>query len=159
MYKRQILLLLMMSLLIEPAASACCRRSVSCCPNAANHGKFTNVSYAAYAQSRQKAIGESQAVNQYMKLGYQFENKKQYTNAEQSYRYALKEIALRDGPGSYASVPALEHLAVVTNAQKNLEDAIAFQDTALKLRKAQKNPNQTAIVQAQLNLSGLLLKA
>jgi tetratricopeptide (TPR) repeat protein len=155
---RQISLLLIVFLLIGQTVSARCHPSISCCPNAIGQGKFTTVSYAAYAQSRRKAATETQAINQYMTSGYQFEAKKNYAAAEQSYRHALKEIALRDGPGSDASIPSLEHLAIVTKAQNNLDDAIEFQDRAVQLRKAQTSPNYEAILQAQLNLSGLLLQ-
>lgn len=65
---------------------------------------------------------------------------------------------MHDGPGSFKSVPALEHLAVVSELQNKLDQAISFQDTALRLTQAQPNINGQKILNAQLTLADLLVE-
>ncbi len=155
MYKQKIVWLLLFLLVAQPASSGCCRRS--CCgQRPINHGKMISRSPSNVLAWHEAAVTQTKAIDRYMKLGYQLESKKKWADAEQSYRYVLKVVSLRDGPGSFKSVPALEHLVTVSKAQNKLDDAINFQDTAVTLRKAQPHTNQQALLNEQLSLADLL---
>jgi uncharacterized protein HemY len=158
MYKREMLWLLLLFLLIEQPGWAGCCRVVRCCGQPLNHGKLTQRSYKFLLESQKATVLQTQAIEQYTKLGCQLETKKRWADAERSFRYVLQVVSRRDGPGSFKSVPALEHLATVSKAQNKLDQAISFQETALLLTKAQRTPNQQAVLNSQLSLGDLFLQ-
>lgn len=65
----------------------------------------------------------------YVSAAAKHEAAKQWHEAEECYRSALKTIALREGPGSIKSLPIVQHLVKVTKEQGNYSDAISFQKT------------------------------
>jgi tetratricopeptide (TPR) repeat protein len=89
-------------------------------------------------------------------MGYQFEAKKQWENAEKSLEYVLKVSALRDGVGSQKMVPILQHLAIVTSQQEHLAEAIGFQERVLAFAKNQSDP--IPIINASVALANLYLR-
>ena len=101
---------------------------------------------------------QSRAIEQYIKLGCQFQAKKEWQNAEKSFRYVLKVSALRDGPGSPKMVPTLQHLVGVSQAQGNLYDAIGFQERIVNFAKYQKVPDPASVVNSEIALSNLYLQ-
>ena len=123
-----------------------------------HHGKVVQRSYKAMLEAQRAAMVQSQVIEQYMKVGCQLESQKRWADAERSFRYALQMISRRDGPGSFKSVPTLEHLVSVSKAEKKLDQAISFQETALLLTKAQPTPNQQSVLNAQLNLGNLFVQ-
>jgi hypothetical protein len=124
----------------------------------ASHGRVVTRSYESALQAQQAALVQTKAMEQYMKLGCQFESKKQWDNAEKSYEYVLKVVALRDGPGSPNGVPALQHLVTVNRELNNLPQAIDFQERVLAFAKRASVQDYQATVTAQLNLSDLLIR-
>ncbi len=117
------------------------------------HGRVLQRTYQSAVDVEQATAVRTQAIQQYMKLGCEFETKKQWGNAEKAFKYVLQVTALRDGPGSPKSVPALQHLATVSKAQNNWGDAISFQKTILIFVKGSQVPNQSAVVNAQSDLA------
>jgi tetratricopeptide (TPR) repeat protein len=124
----------------------------------ASHGRVVTRSYESMLQAQQVAMAQTRAIEQYMKLGCQFEAKKQWDNAEKSYQYVLKVVALRDGPGSPKAVPALQHLVTVNRELNNLPEAINFQERVLAFAKRASVQDYQATLSAQLNLSDLLIR-
>ena len=123
----------------------------------ASHGRVVTRSYESVLQAQQAALAQTKAIEQYMKLGCQFEAKKQWDNAEKSYQYVLKVVALRDGPGSPKAVPALQHLVTVNRELNNLPQAINFQERVLAFAKRTSVQDYQATLTAQLNLSDLFI--
>jgi tetratricopeptide (TPR) repeat protein len=99
---------------------------------------------------------QNRAIQQYSNMGYQFEAKKQWENAEKSFKYVLKVSALRDGVGSPKMVPILQHLAIVTSEQEHLPEAIGFQERVLGFAKNEIDP--LPIINAGIALSNLYLR-
>ena len=66
----------------------------------ASHGRVLTRSYQAMLQAQQVALIQTKAIHQYMALGAQYEAKREWENAEKSFKYVLQVTALRDGPGS-----------------------------------------------------------
>lgn len=122
------------------------------------HGQVVRRSYEAMLQAQQTAAAQTKAINQYMTLGCQHESKKQWAEAEKSFNYVLKVVALRDGPGSIKSVPALQHLVTVTKQQGKLTEAIDFQKTVVAFTKSVKVPDQQSVLNSQINLSSLFIQ-
>ncbi len=120
-------------------------------------GKTVRRTYESMLQAQQAMLAQTKAIEQYVAAGAQLEAKKQWTNAEQYFQYALQMIAKRDGPGSPKSVPVLEHLAKINKDQKKLDQAIGYQKTVVAFanRAAQQNP--AAAVQAQNFLSSMYI--
>lgn len=106
--------------------------------------------------SQQALLLQNNAVQQYMNAGCTLETKKHWAEAEDYFKYVLKVIARRDGPGSIKSLPALEHLVIVTKNQSKLNDAISYQKTVLAFKKAAEIPNLGSVVKAQNDLASLL---
>jgi len=121
------------------------------------HGKLEQRSYSAVLEGKQRTKIQTQAIEQYTKLGCQLESKKRWEEAERSFRYVLQIVSRRDGPGSFKSMPALEHLVTVSKAQNKIDRAISFQKTVLLLTKVRPTPNQQAILNAQLTLADLYI--
>jgi len=124
----------------------------------AGHGKVVNRSYKSLVGVSQAAVVQGRAIEAYMKLGCQFESKKQWANADKSYKYVLQVIARRDGPGSPNGVPALKRLVTVSEALNDVNGAIGYQETVLAFAQRAKIPNVAATLQAQLDLSRLLIQ-
>ncbi|MDR3613351.1 MAG: hypothetical protein P4L53_07285 [Candidatus Obscuribacterales bacterium] len=122
----------------------------------ANHGRVVSKSYDSVIQSQQAIMAQTRAIEQYMRLGAEYETKKQWQNAEKSFRYVLQVSALRDGPGSEKTVPALKHLVTVCKAQHNLDDAVGFQKRVVGLVEAGKSP--AAMFNARIDLSNLFIE-
>jgi len=122
----------------------------------ANHGKVVTRSYDSIVQSQQAILAQTRAIEQYMRLGADYETKKQWQNAEKSFRYVLQVSALRDGPGSEKTVPALKHLVTICKAQNNLEDAVGFQKRVVGLAEAGQSP--AATFNARIDLSNLFIE-
>jgi tetratricopeptide (TPR) repeat protein len=123
-----------------------------------NHGQAVKRSYQAAIKATNAATAQSAAISQYMKLGCDLEHQKKWPDAEESFKYVLRVIARRDGPGSPMSVPVLEHLVSVTQAQNKVNDAIGFQKTVLEFKKASHADDAVPVVNAQYNLSNLYEK-
>ncbi|HEY9682925.1 MAG TPA: tetratricopeptide repeat protein [Oculatellaceae cyanobacterium] len=96
---------------------------------------------------------QNRAIQTYSNLGYQFEAKKQWENAEKAFKYVLKVSVLRDGVGSPKMIPILQHLAVVASEQKHYPEAIGFQDRVVSFAK--NSGDATAQVMAQVSLAKL----
>jgi len=124
----------------------------------AGHGRVVTRSYQSALEAQQAVMAQTKAIEQYMKLGCQFESKKQWDNAEKSYQYVLKVVALRDGPGSSKAVPALQHLVTVNEQLNNLKEAIGFQERVVAFAKRASVPDCEATLTAQLRLSDLLVQ-
>jgi tetratricopeptide (TPR) repeat protein len=124
----------------------------------ASHGRVVRRTYESMLEVEKATLAQTRAIEQNMKVGYQYEAKKQWENAEKTYKYVLQITAQRDGPGSVASVPALQHLVVVSKAQNNLDDAIGYQSTLLDFAKAAKLPEPATIISAEISLSNLYLQ-
>lgn len=122
------------------------------------NGALVRRTYESAAQAQQAMMAQNQAVEQYFKMGNQFEMKKQWENAEKAFTYVLQVIARRDGAGSAKSVPALKHLAAISQQQNRLDQAISYQKTVLAFTKAAKVPDKIAIVEESVNLSKILIK-
>lgn len=122
------------------------------------NGALVRRTYESAAQAQQAMMAQNQAVEQYFKMGNQFEMKKQWENAEKAFTYVLQVIARRDGAGSPKSVPALKHLAAISQQQNRLDQAISYQKTVLAFTKAAKVPDKIAIVEESVNLSKILIK-
>jgi len=123
----------------------------------AGHGRVVTRSYESLVAAQQAALAQTRAIQTYMNMGCQFEAKKQWDNAEKSYNYVLRVIALRDGPGSPKSVPALQRLVSVSEAQNQIDRAIDFQETVLAFAQRAEVPNVRATLDAQLNLCSLFV--
>ncbi len=148
--------LLLVPLLIQPPVWSCGGRG--CGKVNVSHGKLLQRSDADLARCSAKSIAETAAIEKWSKFGSKLESDKRWSDAEQSYHYVLGLVSLRDGPGSFASVPALERLVKVSKAQNKLDQAISYQQTALLLRKAQPNADKEKVLNAQLSLGELLVK-
>lgn len=123
-----------------------------------NHGAVVRRSFEAVGHAQEAAILQTKAIGQYMQVGCKFEAAKQWDYAEKSFKYVLKVVALRDGPGSRASVPALQHLVTVTQAENKLDEAIDFQKTVLAFTKSAKVADYGAMAQQEENLSNLYIQ-
>jgi len=122
------------------------------------HGQVVHNSYKALLEAQLATLAQTKAIEKYMTLGCQFEIKKQWENAEKSFRYVLQVVALRDGPGSAKSVPALQHLVTISKAENKLDDAISYQKTVLAFAKTATIPNHMAVLNASINLSNLFMQ-
>lgn len=114
--------------------------------------------YANPAQAQQYFIMQNRAIEQYSKLGNQYELKKQWENAERTFAYVLQIINMRDGLDSQKSIAPLKHLVTASDAQHKMKQAIYYQTNVLKVTKAAKVPARAAVVQESLSLSNLLIK-
>jgi hypothetical protein len=123
----------------------------------ANHGRMVVRSYEAMVSAQQAALAQTRAIEQYMSLGAKYETHKQWDNAEKAYKYVLQVTALRDGPGSSKSVPALKHLVTINEAQSKWTDAIEFQKTVVAFAKKAKALEPGTVLSEQLRLSTLLI--
>jgi tetratricopeptide (TPR) repeat protein len=125
-------------------------------------GMLVNKTYQAGVNAEMSAAQilqlQTRAIEQYMKLGCDFQAKKQWQNAEKSFRYVLQVSTIRDGYGSPKSSPALQHLAQVSAAQGNLLDAIGFQERVVNLAKNQKLPEPASVISAQIGLCNYYLQ-
>jgi hypothetical protein len=122
-----------------------------------SHGQVIRRSYEAMVQAEQATLAQTKAIEQYMKIGSQLESKKRWSDAEKSFTYVLKVVALRDGPGSIKSVPALQHLVSVSKQQGKLGEAIDFQKTVVAFTKSAKVPDQQAVLRSQIDLTNLFI--
>lgn len=86
---------------------------------------------AASAGAARPALPSEADVANYQSSGSRFEANRKWPEAEQSFRSALKAVALREGPGSFKSVPVLQHLVTATREQGKFGDAISFQKTVV----------------------------
>ncbi len=125
----------------------------------AQNGKLVHSSYAAAVKTQQVVAAQTKVAQQWTKIGCDLESKKKWAEAEKSFEYVLKVIAKRDGMGSPKSVPTLEHLVTVNEAQNKLGQAISFQKTVLAFKSAQPDMDAYSILKAQCNLSNLYVKA
>ncbi|MFA7340549.1 MAG: hypothetical protein WC028_27445 [Candidatus Obscuribacterales bacterium] len=114
--------------------------------------------YVNPAQAQQYFAMQNRAVEQYSKLGNQYELKKQWENAERTFAYVLQIINMRDGVDSQKSIVPLKHLVTASDAQHKVKQAIYYQTNVLKVTKAAKTPARTAVVQESVSLSNLLIK-
>ncbi len=125
-------------------------------------GALVRNTYQSAADAQMSAAEALQvrtkAIEQYMKLGCQYQAKKQWQNAEKSFRYVLQVSALRDGPGSPKMVPTLQHLVGVSHAQGNIYDAVGFQERIVGFAKNQKIPDPVSVISAEITLSNLYLE-
>lgn|GEM_PF-982774 len=134
--------------------------------NASMAGMGAGAAAAAHAQLSHARAGvalpsitvQNKNVEQLFKVGNQFELQKQWQQAEKTFTAMLKAINIRDGSGSPKSVPALKHLAAISDAQNNVDQAISYQKTVLAFTKAGKTPPRDAVVQESLTLSELFIK-
>ncbi len=114
--------------------------------------------YVNPAQAQQYFAMQNRAVEQYSKLGNQYELKKQWENAERTFAYVLQIINMRDGVDSQKSITPLKHLVTASDAQHKVKQAIYYQTNVLKVTKAAKTPARAAVVQESVSLSNLLIK-
>jgi tetratricopeptide (TPR) repeat protein len=125
-------------------------------------GKVVGRTYQSAVDAQMSAAQalslQTKAIEQYMALGCQYQTKKQWQNAEKSFRYVLQVSALRDGPGSPKMVPTLQHLVGVSTAQGNLYDAIGFQTRVLGFAKNAKISDPASVLNAEIALSNLYLQ-
>jgi len=121
-----------------------------------NHGQAITRALNAAADVQNAAVVQTKAIEQYMRLGCQYEAQKNWENAEKSFTYVLQVIARRDGPGSPKSVPALKHLVAVSTAEHKLDQAISFQKTVLSFSQQSKDPR--AVNNAQIDLAKLFIQ-
>ncbi|MBS1955949.1 MAG: hypothetical protein JST89_17320 [Cyanobacteria bacterium SZAS-4] len=121
------------------------------------HGQVVRQSYEAMLEAQKATLAQTKAIEQYTKLGCELESKKRWSEAEKSFTYVLKVVALRDGPGSPKSVPALQHLVTISKQQGNLAEAIDFQKTILAFSKSAKVPDPQAVLRSQVDLSNLFI--
>jgi hypothetical protein len=124
----------------------------------AGRGKFLQRAYNSAAEAQRAALAQTQAISAYMKQGCDFEAKKQWDNAERCFKYCLQVSSLRDGPGSAKMIPTLEHLVTVKAAQRELNDAIGFQQRLVSFAKLDKVPDPARIIGTQVELSSLLMQ-
>jgi tetratricopeptide (TPR) repeat protein len=96
------------------------------------------------------------AIQQYSKMGYQLEAKRQWEKAELAFQYVLKVSAIRDGVGSPKMVPILQHLAVVMSEQGRMREAIGFQERVFGFAK--NKTDQLQIINAGTALTNLYLR-
>lgn len=122
------------------------------------HGAVINRSYEAAVRAQQSAVAQTKAIEEQMKLGCKLEAAKQWENAEQAFKGVLQLVARRDGPGSRASISALEHLIVVEEAQNKYDEAINYEKTVVAFVKSAKSPDYGVIANQQMNLSNLLIQ-
>ncbi len=122
-----------------------------------SHGQVVRRSYEAMVQAEKATLAQTKAVEQYMTLGCELESKKRWSDAEKSFTYVLKVVALRDGPGSVKSVPALQHLVTVSKQQGKLTEAIDFQKTVVAFSQSAKVPDPQAVLRSQVDLTNLFL--
>jgi hypothetical protein len=123
-----------------------------------NHGQAIVRSADTLARAQQAALAQTKAIELSMKLGCDAELKKDWFNAEKYFNYVLKVVALRDGPGSPKSVPALQHLVTVSKGEKNIDQAISYQKTVLAFTKASQAPDSSPVFNEQSNLSNLYVE-
>lgn len=121
-------------------------------------GRTYNSAVDAQMSAAQALQVRTKAIDQYMKLGAQYEARKQWQNAEKSFRYVLQVSTLRDGIGSPKMVPTLQHLVTVSSAQGNLYDAIGFQQRLVNFAKNAKVADPATVINAQMSLTDLYLK-
>lgn len=123
-----------------------------------NGGALVKNTYKAAANVQISAAAQTKAIQQYISLGIGFEAKKQWVNAEDAFTSALKWICQRDGTGSQASVPALQHLAKVSKAQNKIDQAIGYQKTVVAFAKRARTPDPKALVGADRDLSDMYVQ-
>lgn len=124
-------------------------------------GALVGRTYQTAAEAQMSAAQalqvQTKAIQQYMKLGCQYEAKKQWQNAEKSFRYVMQVSMMRDGVGSPKMVPTLQHLVHVSEAQGNIFDAIGFQQRVLQFAKNEKIPDPITVISEEIRLSNLYL--
>jgi hypothetical protein len=123
----------------------------------ANHGRLIKRSAEAMAQGREYAIAQTKAIAKYSQWAVAYESKKQFANAETALQYVLKTIALRDGPGSTASVDVLRKLVKIEKLQNKIDDAVRYQKTVVAFVEAGKKPSVNTIVAERNHLSDLFI--
>jgi hypothetical protein len=123
-----------------------------------HNGALVRNTYGAAVRAQESLVTQNQAIEQYLALGLAFEAKKQWVNAEGAFTNALKWICNRDGPGSEASVPALQHLAKVTKAQNKLDQAIGYQKTVVAFARKIHVPDTRALLGADRELSDMFVQ-
>lgn len=122
-----------------------------------SHGQVVRRSYEAMIEAEKATLAQTKAIEQYMTLGCQLESKKRWSDAEKSFAYVLKVVALRDGPGSIKGLPALQHLVTVSKQQGKITEAIDFQKTVVAFAKSPKVPDQQLLLRSQIDLTDLFL--
>lgn len=122
-----------------------------------SHGQVVRRSYEAMIEAEKATLAQTKAIEQYMTLGCQLESKKRWADAEKSFTYVLKVVALRDGPGSIKGLPALQHLVTVSKQQGKITEAIDFQKTVVAFAKSPKLPDQQLLLRSQIDLTDLFL--
>lgn len=115
-------------------------------------------SFQGAADAQNNIVAQTKAIEQYYWAGCQYEAKKQWAYAEQSFKYVLQVIAARDGAHSPSCVPVLQHLVKTSKEQKKLDQAIGYQKSVLSFAKAEKRPDAKAVVNAQQDLSGMYVE-
>lgn len=123
-----------------------------------SHGRVVQQSYDAMVQAQQMAAAQTQEIKVYFSQALDFEKKKQWAYAEQTWGYILRLIARRDGPGSPESLPVLSHLSHVLHSEKKLDQAITYQKTVVAMTKAARKPDAIKILDEQRTLSGLYME-
>jgi tetratricopeptide (TPR) repeat protein len=125
-------------------------------------GMLVNQTYRAGVNAQLSAAQalqlQTKAIERYMKLGCEYQAKKNWQDAEKSFRYVLQVSAMRDGPGSPKATSPLQHLAQVSAAQGNLFDAINFQSRVVSLAKNQPFVEPGTIIAAQMGLCNYYLQ-
>jgi hypothetical protein len=146
--------LLLFLLIAQPAWS----RGGGRPPGPPVHAKITVRSHDELMAAWRIKVQQTLAIEKYNKFANQLEIQKKWADAESNFRYVLKLVALRDGPGSPKSVPVLEHLVKLNEIQKNTDKAMSYQETALLLIKAQDPPNKQAILDNERSLGELYVQ-
>lgn len=123
-----------------------------------NRGKVLTKSYEAVVEAERAVAAQSKAIESYMKAGCDYEAKKQWANAQQAYTYALKVVAMRDGPGSPHSFPVLQHLVTVTRAQNEVGEAINYQKTVVGMARVAHTFDAASIISEEAKLSDLYMQ-
>ncbi|MBK9205917.1 MAG: hypothetical protein IPL73_26580 [Candidatus Obscuribacter sp.] len=101
-----------------------------------NHGQALKSSYELAIQAQQALVAQNEAISQYLKLGTEYEAKKDWAAAEKCFKYVLQVVNRRDGPGSPNGLPALKHLVKINVAQNKIDDAIGLQKTVVAFTQA-----------------------
>lgn len=123
-----------------------------------NHGQALKSSYELAIQAQQALVAQNKAISQYIKLGTQYEAKKDWVAAEKCFKYVLQVVNRRDGPGSVNGLPALKHLVTINVAQNKIDDAIGLQKTVVAFTQAAKKADPQAVIKSKLDLSNLFIQ-
>lgn len=123
-----------------------------------NHGQALKSSYELAIQAQQALVAQNKAISQYLKLGTEYEAKKDWAAAEKCFKYVLQVVNRRDGPGSPNGLPALKHLVKINVAQNKIDDAIGLQKTVVAFTQAAKKADPQAVIKSKLDLSNLFIQ-